>query len=146
MRHLSTREIQRSWLPRAAPWLLVGILLTSFALRTYRVGDQSVWWDEGLAAWAARQSLSEIAEWTSSDVHPPLYFWILHYWRLLAGETEFGLRVLSVAVGVLTVAAWDIYPKSCTSRYCVKLTSSGKCEIIGIARRRQIWQSDTQRN
>jgi len=105
MRHLSTREIQCSWLPRAAPWLLVGILLTSFALRTYRLGDQSVWWDEGLAAWAARQSLSEIAEWTSSDVHPPLYFWILHYWRLLAGETEFGLRALSVAVGVITVAA-----------------------------------------
>jgi mannosyltransferase len=105
MRHLSTREIQCSWLHRAAPWLLVGILLMSFALRTYRLGDQSVWWDEGLAAWAARQSLSEIAEWTSSDVHPPLYFWILHYWRLLAGETEFGLRALSVAVGVLTVAA-----------------------------------------
>jgi len=40
----------------------------------------------------------------------------------------------------------DIYPKSCTSRYCVKLTSSGKCEIIEIAQRRQIWPSDTQRN
>jgi hypothetical protein len=32
----------------------------------------------------------------------------------------------------------DIYPKSCTSRYCVKLTSSGKCAIIEIAQRRQI--------
>ena len=40
----------------------------------------------------------------------------------------------------------DMYPKSCTSRYCVNLTSSGKCEIIGITQRRQIWQSDTQRN
>ncbi len=40
----------------------------------------------------------------------------------------------------------NIYPKSCTSRYCVKLTLSGKCEIIEIAQRRQIWQSGTQRN
>jgi hypothetical protein len=44
------------------------------------------------------------------------------------------------------LAAQGIYPKSCTSRYCVKLTSSGKCEIIEIAQRRQIWPSDTQRN
>ncbi len=40
----------------------------------------------------------------------------------------------------------DIYPKSCTSRYCVKLTSSGKCGIMKTAQRRQIWPSDTQRN
>jgi len=40
----------------------------------------------------------------------------------------------------------DIYPKSCTSRYCVNLTSSGKCEIIQIAQGRQIWESDTQQN
>ncbi|MFN2130366.1 MAG: glycosyltransferase family 39 protein [Anaerolineae bacterium] len=64
-----------------------------------------MWWDEGLAAWAARQSPAAIAEWTSSDVHPPLYFLMLRYWRLLVGETEFGLRALSVFIGVLTVAA-----------------------------------------
>ena len=40
----------------------------------------------------------------------------------------------------------DIYPKSCTSGYCVKLTSSGKCVIIETAKRRQTWQSDTQRS
>ena len=40
----------------------------------------------------------------------------------------------------------DIYPKSCTSRHCVKLTSSGKCGIMKTAQRRQIWPSDTQRN
>jgi hypothetical protein len=39
-----------------------------------------------------------------------------------------------------------ICPKSCASRYCVDLTSSGKCEIVRIAQRRQMWESDTQRN
>jgi 4-amino-4-deoxy-L-arabinose transferase-like glycosyltransferase len=80
-------------------------LLVSFGLRVYRLGDKSVWWDEGLAAWAARQSLAEIARWTAADVHPPLYFWMLHFWRLGSGDSEFGLRLLSAVVGVLTVAA-----------------------------------------
>lgn len=64
-----------------------------------------MWWDEGLAAWAARQSLAEAAAWTARDVHPPLYFWLLHAWRLLSGDSEFGLRLLSALVGVVTVAA-----------------------------------------
>lgn len=85
--------------------LLVILLLASFGLRVYRLGDKSVWWDEGLAAWAARRSLAEIARWTAADVHPPLYFWMLHFWRWGSGDSEFGLRLLSAAIGVLTVAA-----------------------------------------
>ena len=89
---------------KTAP-LLLFVLLASFGLRLYRLADKSVWWDEGLAAWSARQSLADIARWTSADVHPPLYFWMLHAWRLGSGEGEFGLRYLSVLIGVLTVAA-----------------------------------------
>ena len=85
--------------------LLVILLLASFGLRVYRLGDKSVWWDEGLAAWAARRSLAEIARWTAADVHPPLYFWMLHFWRWGSGDSEFGLRLLSAAIGVLTVTA-----------------------------------------
>ena len=85
--------------------ILVALLLASFGLRVYRLGDKSVWWDEGLAAWAARQSPADIARWTAADVHPPLYFWMLHLWRLGSGDTEFALRLLSAGLGVLTVAA-----------------------------------------
>jgi 4-amino-4-deoxy-L-arabinose transferase-like glycosyltransferase len=96
---------RRLWLSQAAiRRLLLFLLLLSFVLRVYRLGDKSVWWDEGLAAWAARQSPGEIAQWTASDVHPPLYFWLLHFWRWGSGDSEFGLRFLSVAFGVLTVA------------------------------------------
>ncbi len=85
--------------------LLTGLLIAGFGLRLHRLGDKSVWWDEGLAAWTARQSLAATANWTAHDVHPPLYFWLLHFWRLFSGDTEFGLRLLSVLIGVLTVAA-----------------------------------------
>ncbi|MBC7251271.1 MAG: glycosyltransferase family 39 protein, partial [Anaerolineae bacterium] len=85
--------------------LLVMILLLAFGLRAYRLEAKSVWWDEGLAAWAARQDLVSSALWCASDVHPPLYFWMLHFWRLGSGDSEFGLRFLSVGCGVLAVAA-----------------------------------------
>ena len=85
--------------------LLVAILLLAFGLRVYRLEAQSVWWDEGLAAWAARQDLISSTLWCASDVHPPLYFWMLHFWRLVSGDSEFGLRFLSVGFGVLAVAA-----------------------------------------
>ncbi|MBL7184052.1 MAG: glycosyltransferase family 39 protein [Anaerolineae bacterium] len=85
--------------------LLVVLLLASFGLRVYRLGDKSVWWDEGLAVWSARQSLAAIARWTAADVHPPLYLWMLHFWRVSSGDSEFGLRLLSAVIGVLTVAA-----------------------------------------
>ncbi|MBL7198716.1 MAG: glycosyltransferase family 39 protein [Anaerolineae bacterium] len=84
--------------------LLIVTLLVSLGLRVARLADKNVWWDEGLAAWAARQSLPEIARWTAADVHPPLYFWMLHFWRLASGDSEFGLRFLSVVIGVLTIA------------------------------------------
>ena len=79
-------------------------LLVGYWLRVWLLGEKSVWWDEGLAVWAARQPLSAMAAWTAADVHPPLYFALLHYWRLLVGDSEFAIRYLSVGVGVLTLA------------------------------------------
>ncbi len=83
--------------------LIVG-LLAAFALRVYRLGDQNIWWDEGLAVWAVRHSFAETTLWTAGDVHPPLYFWLLWPWVRLAGESEFAARYLTVMVAMLTVA------------------------------------------
>jgi uncharacterized membrane protein len=88
---------------------LLAVTALAFALRLAWLPDANIWWDEGLAVWAARQSPLEIARWTSADVHPPLYFWLLHGWRLLVGDSEFAVRFLSVGLGTLTVAAlWSL--------------------------------------
>jgi len=84
---------------------LVAILLTAFALRIWLLGDQNLWWDEGLAIWAVRQSPLEMTLWTAGDVHPPLFFWLLQFFVRLGGESEFSARFLSLACGTCTVAA-----------------------------------------
>ncbi|MBI5876975.1 MAG: glycosyltransferase family 39 protein [Chloroflexi bacterium] len=85
--------------------LTIGVLLVAFAARLYTLGDVPFWYDEGLVGWTARRWIVDTALWTAADVHPPLYFWAVTVWRLFAGETEFALRLLSVAFGLLSVVA-----------------------------------------
>ncbi len=80
------------------------ITLLAFALRVFRLGDAAVWWDEGFSVWEARMGLGPLADRTAYDVHPPFYYWLLHFWRLAVGDGEFQLRFLSVIFGVLTLA------------------------------------------
>ena len=82
-----------------------GILLLGFALRVLRIGQQRVWWDEGWSVWVARFSPLEILRQTGNDVHPPLYFELLHFWRAISGDSETGLRLLAAFLGLLTIAA-----------------------------------------
>ncbi|MCB9446522.1 MAG: glycosyltransferase family 39 protein [Ardenticatenaceae bacterium] len=85
-------------------WLMLGLLLIGWGLRVHRLGDKSVWWDEGWSVWVARQSFGDILRQVGHDVHPPVYFWLLHAWRWGSGDSEFGLRLLSALLGLLTIA------------------------------------------
>ena len=75
---------------------LLAVLLLALALRLHLLGAQSVWWDEGFSVWVARQDVLSSARYTATDTQPPLYFWLVHGWRLLAGDSEFGLRFLAL--------------------------------------------------
>ncbi|MBV8085262.1 MAG: glycosyltransferase family 39 protein [Chloroflexi bacterium] len=79
-------------------------MLLSFALRAGRLEYQSLWYDEGSSLYLSRQSLPAITYGTAADIHPPLYYYLLHFWMKAVGSTEFGVRSLSVAAGLLTVA------------------------------------------
>ena len=91
-----------------APYIMmlyVGLLFLTSGLRFYKLDTQSFWNDEGNSARLSERSLSLIIEGTASDVHPPLYYVMLHGWRELLGDGEFGLRSFSTFAGILTVAA-----------------------------------------
>lgn len=38
-----------------------------------------------------------------TDTHPPLYFWIMHLWMKLLGDTVFSIRFFSVLLGMLSI-------------------------------------------
>ncbi|MGQ9628250.1 MAG: glycosyltransferase family 39 protein [Anaerolineae bacterium] len=80
------------------------LLILAFALRLYRLQSQSIWWDEGHSITVARHDLASIPTLRAMDVHPPLYFYLLHIWMGWAGESEFALRFLSLFFGLLALA------------------------------------------
>lgn len=85
--------------------LVVAVLLLGFGLRFHLLDAQSFWNDEGNSARLSERSLELIIEGTASDIHPPLYYLLLHGWRTLAGDSEFALRAFSAFAGVLAVPA-----------------------------------------
>ena len=85
-------------------WLLAGlILLLALCLRCYRLDGQSLWADEGNSAALATRSLATITRDAARDIHPPLYYYLLHCWVRLFGNSEIALRSLSVLSGTALV-------------------------------------------
>ena len=96
--------------PLAALGLIVLFLLLSWALRLHSLDGKSIWSDEGLSVYRARQSIPFIVtnkiviqNVVTKDTQPPLYFVLLHLVRGVAGETEFALRFLSACFAALIV-------------------------------------------
>ncbi len=91
--------MKRVW--KIAPYL---ILLLGFALRLYRLGADSLWYDETVSMLLARAEIPELLRHTAGDIHPPLYYLLLHFWIRLAGWSEFSAAFFSLWFGVLLIA------------------------------------------
>ena len=79
--------------------------LLALALRLVRLDFQPLWWDEGYSVYFATQDLVTLTLKTASDIHPPLYYYLLHLWIALFGAGAEAVRLLSVFIGVLIVPA-----------------------------------------
>ncbi|MGB8647844.1 MAG: glycosyltransferase family 39 protein [Anaerolineae bacterium] len=88
-----------------APWGLLALLALGWLVRLYSLAAQSLWNDEGTSVALARLSLSAILSGAAHDIHPPLYYLLLHFWIGLAGDGEFAVRFLSAASGLALIAA-----------------------------------------
>src|SRR5512135_1936698 len=84
-------------------WILGAILILAALLRFFQLDAQSFWNDEGTSARVAERSLPLITAAAIGDIHPPLYYYALHFWRQLFGPGEFALRSLSAILGVVLV-------------------------------------------
>ncbi len=86
-------------------WLALGILLLAAAVRFHRLGEQSLWYDEGVAYAHSQRTLPELIPQLQANVHVPAYFALLGVWEDVAGASEFSLRALSAFFSILS-AAW----------------------------------------
>lgn len=83
--------------------LYLAVFVASLVLRPY-------WRDEYWALYFSGmgKTLPETVEAITHDVHPPLYFVMLHFWRMLS-EHELWVRVFNVVVIALGgLAAWSL--------------------------------------
>jgi mannosyltransferase len=84
---------------------LLLILGVGAALRFHRLGAESLWLDEAVSLEISQEPLAGIVHDATDDVHPPLYYFALHYWMLPFGHSEPALRSLSALLGVLVIGA-----------------------------------------
>lgn len=84
-------------------WLLAGVLLLALVIRLYRLDGQSLWYDEGTSVALAGRDLITITRDAAADIHPPLYYYLLHGWVRFAGTSEAGVRSLSTVLGLAVV-------------------------------------------
>ena len=109
---------------------LAVLCLLSFARGVYRLGERSLWWDESLSHYRATKPfgfiLSNRMTFLSgteqvpvqADNHPPLYFALLRLGVLAAGDSEFSMRFLSLAAGLLIVPLLYQCGKICFGTGC----------------------------
>lgn len=65
--------------------------------------QQSYWRDEAFSVLLSSKSLEEILLLTIKDVHPPFYYFLLHFWIKLFGDAEYVTRSLSLLFHFLLV-------------------------------------------
>lgn len=89
---------------------LTGIFAIAIALRLVNLGGRPLWYDEAFAVLYAEKSFSTMLHGTltpahgvAADVHPLLYYTILHLWMQLFGQSPVAVRALSVLLGIATV-------------------------------------------
>ena len=98
------------WGRKVESWARISlllILLLAASLRFYRLDAQSLWADEGNSVRLAERSLSLITQGAAHDIHPPLYYYLLHFWMRAFGRSEVAVRSLSALAG--TALVWLTY-------------------------------------
>ena len=91
---------------RVVDFLLIVVGLAIFVTITFlNIDRASIWFDEAFSAYITQFNFGEIAAYTATDVHPPLYYWLLKIWEMLFGTSEVALRSMSVFFGGVAIVA-----------------------------------------
>lgn len=112
-------------------WLWIIIIGIATGLRCLFL-QYDIWYDEACSWFTAIQTfpMGILNNLLNLDLqHTPLYFFILHFWIKLFGDSEVALRSLSLIFGIATIPLAYIVSKKLTS----KLNSVLIASIIAVA-------------
>jgi mannosyltransferase len=84
---------------------VVAVVALGIVLRFFT--HSGLWLDEALTVDRARLPVSQIAGSVKHDGAPPLYYYLLHFWMRVFGQSDVATRSLSGVIGVVTLpVAW----------------------------------------
>lgn len=84
--------------------LALAIVALGFGLRLFHLDAQSFWYDEACSAAIAKGTFAQIVSNLFLDVHPPLYYLVLHSWQAIS-DSDFALRLLSAMWGSAAIGS-----------------------------------------
>ena len=84
-------------------WYLAGVVLTGAILRFAVVTASDIWHDEGYTMMLIDFSPLEIIARTARDVHPPLYYLLVHGWQHIFGGSDLAIRSFSILTGLAII-------------------------------------------
>lgn len=85
-----------------SPWLLGGVA-TALLLRLFRLDAAAIWLDETFTASWVVMPWDEMLSAALADNHLPLYFILVKAWTVIAGDSPWALRFVSVVFSCATV-------------------------------------------
>jgi hypothetical protein len=87
---------------------VVPLLILYAGVASFRLGKWTFFVDESTRAYQAGLSIPNLLSNLRSDIHPPLYMFLLHFWQILFGNSDSALRAMSVLCGALHLALLSV--------------------------------------
>ena len=88
-------------------YIHLGIILLGIVFICLSAFHEDIWFDESYSVAIAKHNFSEIWNITGNDVHPPLYYWMLHIIWLIFGNQIIAFRLFSVlAIAILGILGY----------------------------------------
>lgn len=88
------------------------ILGVGICVRFLGLGKESFWLDEFFSFWISGKGVTDIISSVKHSTDMPLYHLLLHFWRYIFGQTEWGIRSFSAFIGALTIVLFFLTARS----------------------------------
>jgi len=110
-------------------WVVAGLMLIATISRFATISKASIWHDEGFTMMLIGRNPIDIWIGSGRDVHPPLFYELLHFWTTIFGRSELAARSMSAVAGLATIYICYILVK----RYFDRTSASVALVILAVA-------------